>query len=149
MKARIPISYNSLPPAEKKAIYTAVCTDVAKKAAVIATQLAENEAKRRTALTIECCLNAAMIAAVDELHCGTDMTHMGKRQSKLQRFADAMQDALTEAGERYDEYMIEGLRWQAEQRGIETTPADISTCKTNEELIEEIKKELQTMGDTK
>ena len=143
MKARLPKSYASLPPAEKKAIYAAVCTDVARKAAVIATQLAENEAKRRTALTIECCTNAALIAIVDEFHVGTDATKLGKRQSKLQRFADAMHNVLTEAGDRYDECMIEGLRWQAQQRGIEVDPADLSACKTNEELFEEIKKGLQ------
>lgn len=143
MKARMPKSYATLPPAEKKAIYAAVCTDVARKAAVIATQLAENEAKRRTALTIECCTNAALIALVDEFHAGTDATKLGKRQSKLQRFADAMHDALIAAGDRYDECMIEGLRWQAQQRGIELDPADLSGCKTNEEIFDEIKKELQ------
>ena len=54
-----------------------------------------------------------------------------------------MHNVLTEAGDLYDECMIEGLRWQAQQRGIEVDPADLSSCKTNEELFEVIKKGLQ------
>ena len=140
MKARIPRTYDQLSPKEQRAIYSAVYADVSKKAATIVTTMAQELAKSRTVAAIECGLYASFITLVDEFDFGTDASKLAGRQSKLQRFTNGYLETLNGAGDRYDEYMISGLRWQCQQRGIDTDYdfTHIAKQKSLEEIAEEI-----------
>lgn len=119
MNARIPRTFEQLPKSEQRKIYNAVYRDVAHNAAQIVTAMADESAILRTGVAIECGLYAAMISAIDKLGVGTDASRLAGRESRLQRFATGYMETLGEAGERYDECMLEGLRYQLRARGVE------------------------------
>lgn len=119
MNARIRRSYDQLPPSEQQKIYSAVYADVAHKAAKMITAMADEVASIRTCIAIDCGLYAGMLSAIDKLGVGTDSSRLAGRESRLQRFADGYMEFLGAAGERYDEYLLEGLRYQLRARGVE------------------------------
>ena len=119
MNARMPKSYASLSNSEKKAIYSAVYAEVAKKSAQIAIKIADEISKQRTCAAIECGLYSSLITLHDGFNFGSDASKLHGRISKNQRFTDGYFGNIAEAGNRYDEYMISGLRFQLSQRGIE------------------------------
>lgn len=150
MKARMPKTYDQLTTAEKKKLYSAVYADVAHKSAIIVTKLADEIASLRTGVAIDIGCYAGMITAIDKLGVGTDASRLAGRESRLQKFADGYYECLGEAGERYDECLLEGLRYQLRVRGVETPELEpYRKPRTIEQLEGEIKKAIQNGEEEK
>ena len=140
MKARMPKSYTSLPLGEKRAIYSALYADLAKKSAAIVIKMADEISKQRTVAAVECALYASLITLHDEFNFGADASKLAGRTSRNQRFTDGYMQTIAEAGTKYDEYMIAGLRYQLENRGIyiDDSLMKAPKFKTLNELSDEI-----------
>lgn len=149
MNARLPRSFDQLPKSEQrniyKSVYTAVYKDVARNAAQIVTKLADESASRQTKIAIECGLYAAMLSAIDTLGVGTDASRLAGRESRLQRFVTGFQSHVVDAGQRYDESIMEGLRYQLRVRGVELPEVEPhQKLKTIAELEAEISEAIKT-----
>lgn len=145
MNARIPRSFDQLPKSEQRKIYNAIYKDVAHNAAQIVTKLADESASRQTRIAIECGLYAGMLSAIDTLGVGTDASRLAGRESRLQRYVDGFQNHMADAGERYDESILEGMRYQLRARGVELPESEpLQRPKTIAELEAEISEAIKT-----
>lgn len=149
MKARLPRSYDQLTPKEKKELYSAVYAAVARNAAVIVTTMAEEMAKKRIAIAVECGLYAGMLTCYDEFGFGSDVSKLGGRKSRLMTFADGYTDWLSWAGDRYDDSIVYGLKEKLRERGVEIETTELPKTMTISELEDAIKAKLVEQGEVK